>query len=114
MSECLFCRIIEGEIPSTKVYENEYVYAFEDINPVAPVHVLIVPKKHIDSVMDLTEEDAEYINEIFKAVKEIARIKDVADDGFRLINNCGEHGGQTVYHLHFHMIGGKKLGERLL
>lgn len=114
MSNCLFCKIIEGEVPSTKVYENEYVCAFKDINPAAPVHVLIVPKKHIDSIMEVEAEDAVYLQEIVKAAQEIAKEAGIADEGFRLINNCGEYGGQTVYHLHFHLIGGSKLGAKLV
>lgn len=114
MTDCLFCKIIEGEISSAKVYENEYVYAFKDINPAAPVHVLIVPKKHFDSIMEISADDSIYLQEIIKAAQKIAKEAGIADEGFRLINNCGEFGGQTVYHLHFHLIGGSKLGAKLV
>lgn len=111
--DCIFCKIIKHEIPSNVVFENENVIAFEDLNPVANVHVLVVPKKHIESVMDIKEEDNAYIIEIHKAIKEIAKIKNIDKDGFRVITNCGENGGQTVKHLHYHVIGGEKLPERL-
>lgn len=109
MSDCLFCKIIAGEIPSSKVYEDENVYAFNDISPEAPVHVLIVPKKHIASANDITKENAGIISEIFLAAKKIAEEKGIAESGYRIVNNCGEDGGQTVKHLHFHLIGGRSL-----
>lgn len=109
MSDCLFCKIIAGEIPSSKVYEDEYVYAFDDISPEAPVHVLIVPKAHISSANDITEENADVVSAIFLAAKKIAEEKGVAESGYRIVNNCGEDGGQTVKHLHFHLIGGRSL-----
>lgn len=116
MNDCIFCKIANKEIPSNIVFENEYVVAFEDLAPVAPVHILIVPKKHFASAMELgvgnnTEEDFEYIKEVFKASKEIAKLKGVSESGFRIINNCGEDAGQTVKHIHFHLIGGANLGE---
>lgn len=111
--DCIFCKIIKHEIPSNVVFENENVIAFEDLNPVAKVHVLVVPKKHIESLMDIKEEDNTYIIEIHKAIKEVAKIKNIDKDGFRVITNCGENGGQTVKHLHYHVIGGEKLPERL-
>ncbi len=107
--DCLFCKIIAGEIPSTKVYENDKVYAFRDINPEAPVHVLIIPKTHIPSANELTEENAEVIKDVFLAAKEIAESEGIAEGGYRIVNNCGEDGGQTVKHLHFHMLGGRSL-----
>ena len=112
---CLFCDIIEGKIPSTKVYENDHVLAFADINPVAPVHVLVVPKKHFDDITDMAvkPEGDLYMTEVMKGINEVARIKGL-DNGFRVINNCGADGGQTVMHLHFHLIGGVKLGEKIL
>ncbi len=109
MADCLFCKIIAGEIPSGKVYEDEYVYAFNDISPEAPVHVLIVPKEHIASCNEITEENAEIISKIFLAAKKIAEEKGIAEGGYRIVNNCGDDGGQTVKHLHFHLLGGRSL-----
>ncbi len=107
--DCLFCKIIAGEIPSTKVYENDKVYAFRDINPEAPVHVLIVPKEHISSANELTEKNGAVVADVFLAAKEIAAAEGIAEGGYRIVNNCGEDGGQTVKHLHFHMLGGRSL-----
>lgn len=113
MEDCIFCKIINGEIPSSKVYENEYVYAFRDINPQAPIHVIIVPKAHICCAACITAENSLYVARIFEAIPEIAR-QEGLENGYRIINNCGEDGGQTVMHLHFHLIGGKKLGENII
>ena len=112
---CLFCDIIEGKIPSSKVYENDKVLCFNDINPVAPVHVLVVPKKHFDDIRDMatSEDGVEYMGEVIKAISEVAKIKGL-DAGFRVINNCGEEGGQTVMHAHYHVIGGVKLTEKMI
>lgn len=110
---CLFCRIIRGEIPSTKVYEDEFVYAFRDINPQAPVHILVVPKAHIESAAELNADNAVYAAKCFEAIARIARTEGL-ENGFRVVNNCGEDGGQTVMHLHFHLIGGVKLSEKIL
>jgi len=107
--DCIFCKIIDGEIPSKKVYENELVYAFYDIAPEAPIHVLIIPKKHIASINDVKEDDMNYITQIHLAAKKIAKDLGVDITGFRLVNNCGEAGGQTVYHLHYHLLGGRNL-----
>ncbi len=109
MSDCLFCKIISGEIPSSKVYEDEYVYAFNDISPEAPVHVLIVPKEHIESANDIDENNADIVAKIFLAAKKIAKEKGIAEGGYRIVNNCGDNGGQTVKHLHFHLLGGRAL-----
>lgn len=116
MEECIFCKIVRGEIPSAKVYEDQDIIAFKDINPVAPVHVLIVPKKHVSDILTLAEYEqrSEIMESVLKAVPEVAKALGVDKTGFRLINNCGEEGGQTVMHLHFHMIGGRKLGEKLI
>ena len=109
MEDCLFCRIAAGEIPSTKVYEDDLVYAFRDIAPVAPVHVLIIPKEHVmSSLNDITDENSAIIAHIFKVAAKIAAELGL-DAGYRVVNNCGEDAGQTVKHLHFHLIGGKKL-----
>lgn len=109
-----FCKIINREIPSTIVYEDDKVLAFKDINPVAPVHVLIIPKVHIKNVMDLNEQNLDILKDIHLAAKKIAGEMGVADKGFRLITNCGEEAGQTVFHLHYHLIGGKELGPKII
>ena len=109
---CLFCEIINGNIPGNKVYEDEMIYAFKDINPVAPVHVLIVPKVHIDSVNALDSENVKYVAHILEKIPEIARSQGI--ESYRIINNCGKDAGQSVMHLHFHLIGGMELGEKIL
>ena len=109
MDDCLFCKIAAGEIPSTKVYEDELVYAFKDIAPVAPVHVLIIPKQHVmSSLNDITEDNAAIIAHIMMVAAKLAKEMGL-ENGYRVVNNCGEDAGQTVKHLHFHLIGGKKL-----
>ena len=113
MDNCLFCKIIKGEIPSTKVYEDDEILAFRDINPVAPVHVLVIPKKHITSLTELQPEDEKVIGKIYTVINKIAKMENIFENGFRVIVNCGEDGGQEVQHLHFHLIGGKKLGTKL-
>jgi histidine triad (HIT) family protein len=109
MEDCLFCKIIKGEIPSIKVYEDEKTLCFKDINPEAPVHLLVIPKKHISSLNDLTGSDEEIIGHIFMVIKKIAKEQGIADSGYRVVSNCNEDGGQTVPHVHFHVLGGKKL-----
>ena len=113
MDNCLFCKIIKGEIPSTKVYEDEAVYAFRDINPQAPVHILVVPKQHIASADEIDGSNSACVARCFEAIAKIAKDEGL-DNGYRVINNCGEDGGQTVKHLHFHLLGGVKLGEKML
>ena len=126
--DCVFCKIVEGKIPSTKVYEDDEVLAFKDINPIAPIHILIIPKKHIKSLTELNDD--KLLAHIFKVIKDVAKsqgveekgyrviTKDVAksqgveEKGYRVITNIGEDGGQAVKHLHFHVIGGKKLPTR--
>lgn len=110
--DCLFCSIIKGEIPSTKVFENDKVCAFRDIAPQAPVHVVVVPKQHIACAADLDETNVSCVSDCFLAIKSIAEAEGL-QNGFRVINNCGEDGGQTVKHLHFHLIGGRKLSEKV-
>ena len=110
--DCIFCRIIAGEIPSSKVYEDERCYAFRDINPQAPVHVLVVPKEHIPSTDGITAENSAYVAAIFEAIPKIAAAEGLSD-GYRVITNCGEDACQTVKHLHFHVMGGKKLPENM-
>lgn len=109
---CLFCKIIAGEIPSTKVYEDEKVYAFADINPQAPVHFLVVPKKHIESCDEITSENSEYVTAVFEAIPKIAKAQGLVN-GYRVITNCGPDGCQSVKHLHFHVLGGKQLTEKM-
>ncbi|HHY59299.1 MAG TPA: histidine triad nucleotide-binding protein [Clostridia bacterium] len=113
MSECIFCRIARKELPSEIVYEDEQVVAFKDINPVAPVHILIVPRKHIPDMTAVTEEDLGLIGAIHRAAIKIAQDQGIDQSGFRLVNNCKEDGGQVVYHLHYHLLGGRKLGVKL-
>lgn len=108
MNDCLFCKIIKGEIPSKKVYENDYVYAFLDIEPQAPFHAIIVPKTHIKSADEINADNSLYIAKIFEAVAEIAKAENLKN-GYRVVNNCGEDGGQTVGHIHFHLLAGRNL-----
>ena len=108
MSDCLFCKIIAGEIPSTKVYEDEWVYAFLDIDPQAPFHAVIVPKIHIASAAEINAENSHYVSKIFEAVAKIAS-QEKLEDGFRVVNNCGKDGGQTVGHIHFHLLARRYL-----
>ena len=110
--DCLFCKIISGEIPSTKVYEDETVLAFNDINPVAPVHIIIIPKEHIKNAEEITSENYAVVAHIFEVASLIEKEKKL-DNGFRIVTNCKEDGGQTVNHLHFHLIGGKKLDIKM-
>ena len=113
MDDCIFCKIIAGEIPSQKMYEDDYVYAFRDINPQAPVHILIVPKEHIRSVAELTPENSRAAAKCLEAAAVVARGEGLTG-GYRVISNSGADSGQTVFHLHFHLLGGKSLGERLI
>ena len=110
--DCLFCKIIAGEIPSSKVYEDDYCYAFRDINPQAPVHVLVVPKTHIPSVDGINAENSAVVAKIFEAIPVIAKAEGL-DGGYRVISNCGDDACQTEKHLHFHILGGKKLSEKM-
>lgn len=110
--DCLFCKIINGEIPSAKIYEDQNVYAFKDINPNAKVHVLVVPKKHIESIDKVDEENISFVSEVIKAIPKIASICGLTN-GYRVITNVGNDGGQSVKHLHFHILGGEKLPVKL-
>ncbi len=105
--DCLFCRIVAGEIPSTKVAEDDLVLAIRDIAPRAPTHVLVMPRDHVASAADLTDEDAALVGRIFATAAEIARSEGIADGGYRIVTNIGAWGGQTVDHLHFHLMGGR-------
>lgn len=109
MKDCLFCKIVGGEIPSKKVYEDEDVYAFHDINPNAPVHVLVIPKTHIPSIAAVDETNIETVSRVMTAIPKIASALGLSENGYRVITNCGEDAGQTVKHLHFHILGGRKL-----
>ena len=110
--DCLFCKIIAGEIPSAKVFENEWVYAFRDIAPQAPVHVLVIPKTHIASADGINPENSALVAKIFEAIPTIAKAEGLTN-GYRVITNCGEDGCQSVKHLHFHIIGGEKLSDKM-
>ncbi len=114
MDDCIFCKIINGKIPSNKVYEDDDVLAFKDINPQMPVHIIVIPKKHIKSIADLTIADEALIGKVFTAINKIAKDLNISEDGFRVISNCGENAGQTVQHLHFHILGGEKMSEKII
>ncbi|WP_408954868.1 histidine triad nucleotide-binding protein [Natroniella sp. ANB-PHB2] len=109
MEDCIFCQIIAGEMESEIVYEDEDVIAFKDIEPQAPVHFLILPKKHIPTLLDLKEEDNKLIGHIYQIANQLARQEEIAEDGFRVVSNCNEAGGQTVDHIHYHLLGGRNL-----
>lgn len=104
--DCIFCKIANGEIPATKVYEDDTVIAFNDLEPQAPAHILVIPKKHITSAADITEENSGVIAHIFEVIAKIAKEQNM-DNGFRVVNNCGESAGQTVKHIHFHLMSGR-------
>ena len=106
---CLFCKIIQGEIPADKVYEDESVIAFNDIHPQAPTHILIIPKKHIPTINDLTQYDTELTGHLFQVAKQLAQTQSLADAGYRLVFNVNKNGGQEVFHIHLHMLGGRAL-----
>lgn len=114
MEDCIFCKIVKGEIPSEKVYEDDNVLAFKDINPAAPIHVLVIPKKHIENVLKIEDGDTEILDNIFNGIKKVAKILGIEDDGFRVISNCGKDAGQEVMHLHFHILAGGKLGPKII
>ncbi len=105
--DCLFCKIVAGEIPSKKAYEDELVYAFHDIDPQAPVHILIIPKQHIKSVNEITAENSAVVAHIFEVASQLAKENNLSEDGYRVVTNIGDAGGQTVKHLHFHLMGGR-------
>ena len=109
MDDCLFCNIIKGKIPSKKVYEDDYVYAFWDISPTAPVHILVIPKEHISTLNDINEENSQVISKIYESIAKIAKEQKIDKDGYRVVSNCNKYAGQTVFHIHFHLIGGREL-----
>ena len=106
--DCLFCKIVAGEIPSNKVYEDELVLAFRDIAPMAPTHILVIPKAHIDSVAQVNDSNSAVVAHIFEVIAQIAQ-QEGLEDGYRVVSNCGQHAGQSVKHLHFHILGGRQL-----
>lgn len=114
MEDCIFCKIIKGEIPSNKVYEDDDVLAFYDINPVAPIHILVIPKKHIECIAHIEKEDEQLIGKMYGVINKIAEEKGFKEDGFRVIVNSGKDAGQEVMHLHFHVIAGTKLGTKII
>ena len=113
MKDCIFCRIVAGEIPCQKVYEDDAVLAFEDIHPMAPVHVVVVPKRHVPTLMELRPGGEGMSDALVAAVQEVARSKGIAEKGFRMVVNCNEQGGQVVFHLHVHVLGGRVLRDEL-
>jgi histidine triad (HIT) family protein len=113
MGDCIFCKIVNGEIPSTKVYENEKVLAFNDINPMAPVHVIIIPTEHIPTLLDVTPEKMDILVAMFSAAQKVAKINNIDKKGFRTVINCNQEGGQIIFHLHMHVLGGSRLKDEL-
>lgn len=114
MDDCLFCKIVKGEIPSEKVYEDEDVLCFKDINPAAPIHILVIPKKHITNLLEVKPEDSKLISRIYEVINILAKELNIEKEGFRVIVNCGKDAGQEVMHLHFHLLAGKKLGDKIV
>ena len=108
-SNCIFCKIVSGDIPSETLYQDERVIAFRDIDPQALQHILIIPRKHIPTALDLTEEDNDLVGHIYQVANRLARERGFSEDGFRIVNNCNERGGQVVWHLHFHLLGGRQM-----
>jgi histidine triad (HIT) family protein len=113
MEDCIFCKIISGEIPSQKLYEDDKIYVFNDINPEAPIHFLVIPKEHIANVNELTEENSDILAHIFLQIKKLVKELGIDNSGYRVITNTGDDAGQTVHHMHFHVIGKKKLSIKL-
>ena len=109
MTDCLFCKIARGEIPSTKIYEDDFVYAFADINPQAPLHAVVIPKEHISSADEITPQNSVLVAKVFEAIAKISRQENLSG-GYRVVNNCGEDAGQTVKHIHFHLLARRDLG----
>ncbi len=113
MSDCIFCKIAGGEIPCTKIYEDDNVLAFDDIHPMAPVHVIIIPKIHLPTLLDIGSQNIAVAGDLILAAQKVARIKGIAEKGFRAVINCNAEGGQVVFHLHMHVLGGRKLHDEL-
>ena len=113
MSDCLFCKIVKGKIPCTKVYEDDQVLAFDDIQPMAPVHVIVIPKKHISTLLDIDSRNISLAGDLISAAQKVAKIKGIDEKGFRVAINCNAEGGQVVFHLHMHILGGRELQDLL-
>lgn len=113
MDDCIFCKIVEGSIPCSKVYEDEKVLAFDDIHPMAPVHVVIIPKEHIATILEVSEDRMAVMDAMISAARKVSRKKGIDQSGFRVVINCNEDGGQVIFHLHMHVLGGKKLQDGL-
>jgi histidine triad (HIT) family protein len=109
MTDCLFCKFVNGEIEPDKVYEDEHVFAFRDINPQAPTHILVIPKKHIATLNDLQADDEALVGKLYLAAQKIAQDEGIAEDGYRTVMNCNEMAGQTVFHIHLHLLGGRRM-----
>ena len=109
MSDCLFCKIVTGDIPAEKVFENDHVIGFQDLNPQAPTHVLVIPKKHVSTINDLQDEDKALVGEMYLAARQIAADQGLAEKGYRTVMNCNEEAGQTVFHIHLHLLGGRRM-----
>lgn len=109
MSDCIFCKIVNREIPTEFIYEDDKVVAFNDISPQAPVHILVIPKEHIPSLREVNDNNSHIIGHIHVVINKIAKDKGLSEEGFRVVNNCGDHGGQTVGHVHFHILGGRQM-----
>lgn len=109
MADCIFCKIVRGEIPSQVVYEDDRIFAFKDINPLAPVHILIIPKEHLTNVLDIDRDNVDLIGHIHLVANKLAREAGIAEKGFRIVTNCNKEGGQIVFHMHYHLIGGEVL-----
>lgn len=114
MEDCTFCKIIKGEIPSEKIYEDEDILAFKDINPAAPIHILVIPKKHIATLMEVSKEDSNIMSKILETIQKIAKQLGIEENGFRLIANCGPDSGQEVMHIHFHLLAGREMGPKII
>lgn len=114
MEDCIFCKIIKGEIPSSKVYEDDEILAFNDINPAAPIHILVIPKKHIKSLADMDNGDEVLVGKIYNVINKIAEEKGFKEAGYRVLVNCGKDAGQEVMHLHFHILAGQKFGDKIV
>lgn len=114
MEDCIFCKIIKGEIPSEKVYEDEEILAFKDIQPAAPIHILVIPKKHITNLMEVSNSDSELMGKIVVVMQKIAKQLNIDEKGFRIISNCGPDSGQEVMHLHFHLLAGRTMGPKIV
>lgn len=110
MDDCIFCKIVSGDIPADIVYQNDHVVAFRDLDPQAPTHILVIPRRHIARLNDLQESDADTIGQLVLAAAEIARQEGIAEDGYRTVLNCNDDGGQTVFHIHLHLLGGRRMG----